>query len=137
MSAFKSFLSHYASEAISIGDALATIVAGVALPASEAALVKGVIDRLAAAGQHITSGLSTVSEEVQIASTDIENAVKAVLPATVGPLVDDAVKLGLAALAHAPVSETVSALVADAVALATAELHKEVAALTARLDAPK
>lgn len=87
MSDFVKFLAKYADEALSIGDALATVVSGIALHPNDAASVHAVIDKLKVASAAILEGLGDVdkdaSPKITIQKKDIEAAVAAKLPALV------------------------------------------------------
>lgn len=95
MSSFASFLKKYAGEALSIGEALTTVLEGLALSPKQATAVRATIDKLEAAAESITGSLDTLGKDavVKINKSDIEAAVKSVLQ----PMVDEAVAKALAA----------------------------------------
>ena len=98
MSNFVKFISHYATEALAIGEALTTILDGVALQPSEAAKITSVIDKLQAASAAIidsVEGGKVDDAKIVIQKKDIDAAVKSAL----APMVEEAVAKALAAKA--------------------------------------
>lgn len=106
MTALKSFLGKYASEALSIAGALNTMLEGLALSPKQSQSVADVIAKLTKASDSITKGLDDVKETVvKIDAADVAKAVKSymdknpVVPdaATLAKAVDDAVAKAMAA----------------------------------------
>jgi hypothetical protein len=76
MNDFVKFLGHYAGEALSIAEALNTVLGGLALSPTDQAKVQEVIDKLQAAAENIGSYKPSV---IKIDKADVEAAVAAYL----------------------------------------------------------
>lgn len=95
LEAFKTFLSKYAGEVLSIAEALNTTVGGIALSNADRAVVQEVIDKLQAAASSILGGIDDIkATEVKISKADITAACKPIIDG----LVNDAIKVALANL---------------------------------------
>lgn len=92
---FKKFLGHYAGEVLGVANALTTVLDGLALKPSDAAIVKEVIAKLEMASESITGSVNKI-KPVKIAKKDIEEAVAAVLPNVLNDVVTKAVTEALA-----------------------------------------
>lgn len=82
MSDFSKFLVHYADEALSLGEALTTILSGIALNPHKANKVLMVINKLQDASAAINESVPKL-EKIVIQKKDIDAAVSKALPAIV------------------------------------------------------
>lgn len=111
LEAFKSFLSKYAGEVLSIAEALNTTVGGIALSNADRAVVQEVIDKLQAAASSILGGIDNIkATEVKISKADITAACKPIIDG----LVNDAIKVALANM-EPPVLPDLTPAIASAV----------------------
>lgn len=96
---FTGFLEKYGSEANSISVALKALIDVIPIPAGEKATVNSTIDKLSNVPSSIAAAMQGMQEPtpVVINETDIETALKNVLPAILQPMVDEAVAKALAA----------------------------------------
>ena len=107
MNSIVKFMAKYADEALATGNALLTLLEGVALSPAKTATVRSVVAKLETAHAAILASLKDVDKAttIKISRADIEKAVASQLPAMLDGLVTEAVTKALAEAAAKEATE--------------------------------